>query len=148
MSEDQTTTEATEATEVDDQTTETLTEDQPQATENPNAEAAKYRHRAKEAEAERDALAEKVTTLRRAAVEDRLKTHRVPPAGFWASGIEIDALLDDDGQLDDEAIKAAADKAVEELGLERTGQMRPVPSEGFSHPGRSTPSWEAAFGAK
>lgn len=146
MSDDQTT---TEATEVDDQTTETLTEDQPQATENPNAEAAKYRTRLREAEAERDALAEQVTALRRAAVEDRVKAQKVPVEGFWASGVQLEDMLNEDGQLDDEAIKTAADNAVETLGLDRVGvHMRPVPSEGRVTRPSGTKSWEAAFGAQ
>lgn len=135
----------TEATEVDDQTTETPTE----ATENPNAEAAKYRTRLRETEAERDALAEQVTALRRAAVEDRLKAQHVPPAGFWAAGVQLEDLLDEDGNLDDKAIKAAADNAVETLGLERIGvHPRPVPSEGRVTRPSGTKSWEAAFGAQ
>lgn len=88
-------------------------------------EAARYRRQLRAAESERDALAEQVTALRRAAVEDRLKTHRVPPAGFWASGVELETLLDENGHIDDEAIKAAADNAVETLGLQRIGTRGP-----------------------
>lgn len=112
-------------------------------------DAAKYRTRLRETEAERDALAEQVTALRRAAVEDRLAAQHVPAAGFWASGVQLEQLLDDDGQLDDEKIKTAADNAVETLGLERVGvHMRPVPSEGRTTSPSATPSWEAAFGPK
>ena len=123
--------------------------DEAQAPENPNAEAAKYRHRAKEAEAQRDALAEQLTALRRAAVEDRLKAQHVPPAGFWASGVQLDDLLDDDGNLDEKAIKTAADHAVETLGLERVGvHMKPVPSEGHTTTPGGSQSWESAFAPK
>ena len=140
MTDDQTTTEATEATEVDDQA---------QPENKAGREAARYRHRAKEAEAERDALAEQLTALRRAAVEDRLKAQHVPAAGFWAAGVQLDDLLDDDGNLDDEKIKTAADHAVETLGLERVGvHMRPVPGEGRTTSPSPTPSWEAAFAPK
>lgn len=135
----------TETTPEDVHETDTPAADQ----SNPNAEAAKYRRRAKEAEAQRDALADTVTALRRAAVEDRLKAQHVPPAGFWASGVTLEDLLDEDGNLDDKAIKTAADNAVETLGLERVGvHMRPVPSEGRTTSPSATPSWEAAFGPK
>lgn len=135
-----------------DQTPEATTED-PAAehakTESPNAEAAKYRRRAKEAEAQRDALADTVTALRRAAVEDRLKAQHVPPAGFWAAGVQLEDLLDEDGNLDDEAIKTAADNAVETLGLERVGvHMQPVPSEGRTTKPLPSQGWEAAFAPK
>lgn len=114
-----------------------------------NAEAARYRHRLRETEAERDALAEQVTALRRAAVEDRLAAQHVPAAGFWASGVRLEELLDDDGNLDETAIKTAADNAVETLGLERVGvHMKPVPGEGRTTSPSPTPSWEAAFGPK
>lgn len=125
--------------------------DAPETPTDPKAakEAARYRRQLRAAESERDALAEQVTALRRAAVEDRLKTHRVPPAGFWASGVELETLLDDNGDLDEKAIETAADRAVETLGLERVGvHMKPVPSEGHTTTPSPTPSWEAAFGPK
>lgn len=112
-------------------------------------EAARYRRQLRAAESERDALAEQVTALRRAAVEDRLKAQHVPAAGFWAAGVQLDDLLDDDGNLDDEKITEAADRAVETLGLERVGvHMRPVPGEGRTTSPSPTPSWEAAFAPK
>ena len=112
-------------------------------------EAARYRRQLRAAESERDALAEQVTALRRAAVEDRLKAQHVPPAGFWASGVQLEALLDADGQLDDEKIKTAADHAVETLGLERVGvHMQPVPSEGRTTNPSGSQGWKAAFAPK
>ena len=144
----------------DEQTTEVETPDEkttqdrvPDATpdEQPeqsrgNKEAAKYRTRLRETEAERDHLATQVENLRRASVEDRLKTHRVPAAGFWASGVQLQDLLDEDGNLDDEAIKTAAETAVETLGLERAGARGPyVPKEGNVTNPRGNRSWEDAF---
>lgn len=112
-------------------------------------EAARYRRQLRAAESERDALAEQVTALRRAAVEDRVKAQKVPVEGFWASGVQLEDMLNADGQLDDEAIKAAADKAVVELGLERVGvHMRPVPSEGRTTSPGGAQSWESAFTPK
>lgn len=114
-----------------------------------NAEAARYRHRLRETEAERDRLADQVTALRRAAVDDRVRGHKVPVDGFWASGVTLEDLIDEDGNLDDEKIEAAADTAVEKLGLERVGTRGPyVSKEGNVTSPRITPSWEAAFGPK
>src|SRR5699024_258137 len=140
MSEDQTTTEATE-----DRVPDANPEEQPEQPRG-NKEAAKYRTRLRETEAERDQLAAQVENLRRAGVEDRLKTHRVPAAGFWAAGVKLEDLLDEDGNLDDEAIKTAADNAVETLGLERIGVRGPhVPKEGnVTDPSRSV-NWTDAF---
>lgn len=139
---DDTTTEPTEPAEAP-------TDDQPQPENKAGKEAAKYRTRLRETEAERDALAEKVTALRRAAVDDRVKAHKVPTEGFWASGVTLEELLDEDGNLDDEKVKAAADQAVEKLGLERIGARGPyVSKEGNVTSPRATPSWEAAFGPK
>lgn len=129
----------------DDQTTEV--DDQPQSTESPNAEAARYRTRLRDTEAQRDALTEQVTALRHAAVEDRLKSHKVPTTGFWASGVQLDDLLDEGGNLDDDKITTAADNAVETLGLERIGvRGRHVPKEGNVTSPRASKSWGAAFG--
>lgn len=139
---DDTTTEPTEATEAP-------TDDQPQPENKAGKEAAKYRTRLRETEAERDALVEKVTALRRAAVDDRVKAHKVPVDGFWASGVQLEDLMDEDGNLDDEKVKAAADTAVETLGLERVGVRGPyVPSEGRTTNPRPSQSWESAFGPK
>ena len=129
--------------------TEAAADDQPQPDNKAGKEAARYRTRLRETEAERDALAEKVTALRRAAVDDRVKAHKVPTEGFWASGVTLEELLDEDGNLDDEKVKAAADQAVETLGLERIGTRGPyVSKEGNVTSPRATPSWEAAFGPK
>ena len=139
---DDTTTEAHEPTEAP-------ADDQPQPENKAGKEAAKYRTRLRETEAERDALAEKVTALRRAAVDEKVKAHKVPTEGFWASGVTLEELLDEDGNLDDEKVKAAADQAVSKLGLERIGTRGPyVPSEGRSTNPRPSKSWEAAFGPK
>lgn len=136
---DDTTTEATEAP----------ADDQPQPEGKAGKEAAKYRTRLRETEAERDRLADQVTALRRAAVDDRVKGHKVPVDGFWASGVQLEDLMDEDGNLDDEKVKAAADTAVETLGLERVGVRGPyVPSEGRTTNPRPSQSWESAFGPK
>ena len=143
MSDDQTTPESTEAPPEDQ------ADDQPQTPESPNAEAAKYRHRAKEAEAERDALRDRLTNLQRAAVESKVKESHIAAQGFWASGVQLEDLLDEDGNVDGDKVEAAADTAIKELGLERIGTRGPhVPKEGRVTRPSGTKSWEAAFGAQ
>lgn len=150
MTDDQTTTEAPAEDQTDDQNPNRETEsDQPQTPENPNQEAARYRHRAKEAEARAEELAGQVTALRRAAVDDRVKSHRIAPEGFWASGVQLEELLNEDGHIDDDKVRTAADNAAETLGLQRIGTRGPhVPKEGRTTNPSGSQGWKAAFAPK
>ncbi|WP_204806301.1 hypothetical protein [Mycobacterium riyadhense] len=65
-----------------------------------NREAAKYRHRAKTAEAERDRLAERVTVLQRAEVERLAAAKLADGQDVWRDGAELAGLLDDNGDVD------------------------------------------------
>ncbi|MGX6513028.1 hypothetical protein [Rhodococcus sp. SJ-2] len=108
-------------------------------------EAAKYRRRLRDTEKERDALIGQVDALRRAAIDKEVKgTHRVAPEGFWASGITVDQLLDDDGNIDTEKIRAAVKDAVTRLGLTQTrrGYVR---GEGANPHPKETSNWVGAF---
>lgn len=138
-----------ESSTVPDQTGSTETDDEQPEREPRGAEAKRYRLKLRETEAERDALTEHLTALRRASVDDKVKGHKITPEGFWASGVQLEDLLDDDGHLDADKIKTAADTAAETLGLERIGTRGPyVPKEGnITNPGKSV-NWEAAFRAK
>lgn len=154
MTDDQTTPEATEAPTGQPETPQEApapdldTEGTP-GEANPSKEAARYRRQLRATERERDQLAEQVTALRRAAVEDRVKSHRIAPEGFWASGVQLEDLLAADGGLDETAIKTAADNAAETLGLQRIGTRGPhVPKEGRVTSPRPSKSWEGAFGAQ
>jgi hypothetical protein len=69
--------------------------------------------------------------MRRAEVE-RLagNEHRLTePAAFWATGTQLADLLTDDGQIDTDKVKSAADSAVAALGLARRPSGAYVPSE-------------------
>lgn len=154
MTESNTTPEATEATTDQPETpqeapeTDLDTEGTP-GDANPSKEAAKYRRQLRATERERDQLAEQVTALRRAAVEDLVTAQKVNPAGFWAVGNTVEDMLDETGGIDPEKVTAAADRAVAELGLERIGHNPPsVPKEGAVTNARGTKSWESAFGAQ
>lgn len=71
-----------------------------QSEERSNKEAAKYRRRAKAAEAERDRLAERVTVLQRAEVERLAAAKLADGQDVWRDGAELAGLLDDNGDVD------------------------------------------------
>lgn len=77
-------------------------------------EAAGYRHKLRETEGERDALAEQVTAMRRAEVE-RLAGDRLADSGdLWRSGVEVDQLLSDEGAPDPEKVGAVVEQLVKD----------------------------------
>ncbi|VBA44356.1 hypothetical protein LAUMK136_05600 [Mycobacterium attenuatum] len=82
-------------------------EDGPQSGDE-NREAAKYRHRAKAAEAERDQLTERLTVLQRAEVERLASAHLADGADFWRDGAQLADMLDADGNIDPDKIAATA----------------------------------------
>lgn len=117
-------------------------------TENgPNREAAKYRTRLREAEAERDTLREAVTALQRAEVE-RIAADRLSnPAGLWAAGVDMATLLTDQGTIDPAKVQQAATEAAEALGLASPARAPVVPSEGnIAHPAATDSMVEAIRG--
>ncbi|OBC12614.1 hypothetical protein A5784_32825 [Mycobacterium sp. 852013-50091_SCH5140682] len=79
-------------------------------------EAAKYRRRLREAEAERDQLAERVTALQRAEVERLATADGLKPAALWSS-TELAGLLDDEGVVDAAKVAAAISGARDTLGI-------------------------------
>lgn len=70
--------------------------------------AARYRTELRTAQAERDALAERLSTLQRREVE-RLAGAKMAEGGdIWLSGTELADLLDEDGNVDAERVTEAA----------------------------------------
>jgi len=94
-------------------------------------EAAKYRRRLREVEAERDRLAEQVEALQRAEIE-RLSyaEHRVKGAAIWAGGYQVADLIGDDGRPDESKVAAAAKDVAERFGINPLGGGVYVPAEG------------------
>lgn len=115
-----------------------------------NKEAAKYRTRLRETEAERDALAERLTTAQRREVEtyaaDRLKT----PTGLWSVGTDLADLLDESGNVDPKAVQEAASAAVRDHGLASSGRGPRVPGQGRGtyEEQRPNASFADAFGPR
>ncbi|MBU3749817.1 MAG: hypothetical protein FGM52_05100 [Mycobacterium sp.] len=113
-----------------------------------NTEAAKYRTRLRDTEAQRDALAATLTGLQRGRVECIAAAHGVTAEALWASGAELDALLGADGDPDPEAVAAAADTAREVLGIPAPAQPRSGTAGLHSGAMRHQPpqdSWTNAF---
>jgi len=84
-----------------------------------NSEAAKYRRRLREAEAERDRLAGLVTGHQRAEVE-RMASSGIGPAALadgadlWAAGVELAELLDDEDRIDADKVAAVTARVLAE----------------------------------
>lgn len=113
-----------------------------------NKEAAKYRTRLREAEAERDRLAQRLEALQRSTVETIAGKHLEKPNALWAAGTELANLLDKDGNIDAEKVEAAALTAREDLGLTRAGLLI-VPDQGKTpEPKEVAESWQGAFTAR
>ncbi|WP_142391347.1 hypothetical protein [Mycobacterium sp. ENV421] len=100
------------------------------ADEGPGREAAKYRRRLRDTEAERDALAARVEALQRAEVERQATVGGLKPAALWASGTELAGLLGDDGTVDESKVSAAIAGARESLGIPKPPGGNYVKGEG------------------
>lgn len=105
-------------------------------------EAARYRRRLREVEAERDRLAAQVEHLQRGIVEGLLDMEAVGLDALTATGSELADLLDDNGLPDAHKVRQAAQDARVALGI--PGPLY-VPAEG-PIPARGRPGgFKAAF---
>src|SRR5699024_10380117 len=110
-------------------------------------EAANYRRRLREAEAERDALTTRLEQLQRAEVERLAEQHIAKGSGLWAA-TELADMLDEDGNIDPAKVTAAARAAREQLGLSApvTGPVIPTQGDAPAHHVPDRPDWAGAFG--
>ncbi len=76
-------------------------------------EAAKYRTRAKEADAKRDKLAERLQVAQRAEVTRLAAEHLTDGADLFRAEVELDTLLTDEGDVDPQKVSAAAADVVD-----------------------------------
>lgn len=86
-----------------------------------NREAAKYRRKLRDAEAERDALATRLETLQRAEAERLASKHLAKGAALWVGGTALADVLDDDGDVDPAKVTERAQHVRDEYGV---GQSR------------------------
>lgn len=89
-----------------------------QDTSKASRQAAKYRRQLRDTEAERDTLQEQVSTLRRTIAEESLRGVLAKPSALWLTGVEAADFYDDAGNLDTDALAAAAKDAAAQNGLQ------------------------------
>lgn len=75
-------------------------------------EAAKYRRRLRDTEAERDALAQRVEAMQRGEVERLAGSRLADPADIWRDGATVTDLLGDDGSIDNTKVDGLLDGLV------------------------------------
>lgn len=116
-----------------------------------NREAAKYRTRLREVEAERDGIREELAAMtaareaaERAHVENVAKRRLYRPSALWAAGVTLDEVRAEDGTISDDLVFEAVNRAADKLGLYR--KMAPDFSQGAQGHGRVVGNaWEDAF---
>lgn len=111
------------------------------------AEAKKYRHKLREAEAALEAANNRVETLQTAEVE-RLATEQglVKPATIWLSGMTLETVRDQDGNIDPDLAREHIRAAQENLGLGINPTPQPNPAqfaEGIGHD--PADDWQDSF---
>lgn len=93
-------------------------------------EAAKYRRRLRDAEAERDDMAAQLDAARRSIAEGVAARHLAKPASLWLSGATPADVLDDNGGVDAEKVVALAQSVSADYGLSRPHVRPHSPREG------------------
>lgn len=119
-----------------------------EAPENGNHEAARRRRQLREVEAERDTLAAHLTRHRTRDLERVAGEHLAEPADLLALGGQtLDEFLTDDGDIDPDAVRAAARALVASRpGLRAPQRQGPI-GQGRTGPQvASSTSWAEALG--
>ncbi|MDX1883049.1 hypothetical protein [Mycolicibacterium sp. 120270] len=118
----------------------------------PNSEAARYRVERNQARAERDALADKVTAYQRRDAEAVVADVLAQPADLWdIGGASVADFLDDDDNLLEDELRAAAAKLLEQRpGLAKTAAPEPRTYNWGQHGGTPTGSvgWGTVLGGR
>lgn len=118
----------------------TPTEDTPDAEERDddehggNREAAKYRRKLRDTEAERDALATRLETMQRTEAERIAGEVLAKGAALWIDGTTLADLLDEDGDLDATAVRNRAEQIRKEYGIPAPRHGLSIPREGYNPP--------------
>lgn len=111
-------------------------------------EAARYRRQLRAAEAERDGLAARLESVQRSQVDAQVVAAGIKPAALWASGVELAALLGEDGTVDPKLVAEKVAGVREQFGIEPPKPPKPVKglqSGAASGSIPTPPSWEKAF---
>lgn len=124
----------TESTTTTEPTTDTGTapggaEVETEGAEKSGAEAARYRVKLRETEAERDTLRGRVESLQQRQVEQMVADRLAQPADLLAFGVTLADLLDADGEIDPGLVDTAAFGLLESRpGLAKTAPTRKGPT--------------------
>lgn len=112
-----------------------------------SSEAAKWRTSFREAEAKLADANTRIDGFLRAEAERAAGEYLGVPSDLWSGGLRLADVLDDDGNVDAEAIKANAETIIAERGDRFAKNQRAVdPSQGLgSANGRPPISWEGLF---
>lgn len=109
----------------------------------PGSEAAKWRTKLRETEAQRDGLTARVQALQRGEALRLASEHLSAPEDLFIGGATLEDLLDPDtGDLDPETVRAAAAA----VAIGRPGLARPTAKLGAHQGIRSTPTSGATWG--
>ncbi|BBZ63421.1 hypothetical protein [Mycolicibacterium monacense] len=100
--------------------------------DNGNREAAKYRRRLRDTEAERDTLAARLEGMQRAEAERLAGKMLAKGAALWAGGTTIADLLNEAGELDPDKVQTRAAEIREQFGIPQPRSGLHVPREGYS----------------
>ena len=93
-------------------------------------EAARYRRKLRETEAERDTLTGRLEAMQRAEAERVAGEHLDKAEALWASGAELADLLDEDGNVSAEKVATVAAELVERLGVREVPNGPTIPNQG------------------
>ena len=118
----------------------TPTEPQPET--NSNSEAAKYRTKLREAEAQLARISGQRDTLARSIVESNLPGH-VTPDLFWKIHPDLDGLVTDTGEVDTTSVARAAQDMTKAYGLNPQQLSPVVPNAGDQPDRRSFSNWQS-----
>lgn len=101
-------------------------------TDRDGREAARYRRRLRDTEAERDRMAATVQSYQRRDVESAA-TELAAPGDLWLAGVQLPDLLDEGGQVDQDKVREAVAGILAERPHWRT-VPRPVSFDGGPRP--------------
>jgi len=104
-------------------------------------EAARYRRRLRDTEAERDQLRGRVEHLQRGEIERLAAGRLTDPADIWRDGAQLADLTNDDGHIDPAKVNATLDallKAHGHWGIQQS--YTAPPRQGSLRSGASTPA--------
>lgn len=93
---------------------------------NPNREAAKWRTKLRESEAQVATLTGQLEAAQRAFAEHLASADGLKPEALWASGVELADLLAEDGRPDAGKVAEAVDAARSKLGIRRGPKVNPA----------------------